>query len=231
MSKTVTVYDGLLADILADPADDTPRLVLADWLEEFGDEKDRTRAEFVRVQCELAQFKRSVGAEHLPHAREEFLRARERELWEGWAHAGGGGENVNRNPFGLPCWGGMIHGIVHDRLTAGIDPAGHHSLLVRRGFVERLTLTGEELVRHAKKICACQPVTLVRLINRPTLKAHPTTPETYSVRGLWETARYEWNADLLLALLEKEFPGVTALLPHEWTQIDPHFAEGEGDAE
>src|SRR4051812_9631121 len=33
--------------------DDTPRLVYADWLEKHGEPK---RAEFIRVQCELAQL-------------------------------------------------------------------------------------------------------------------------------------------------------------------------------
>jgi len=72
----------------ATPADDLPRLVLADWLEEHGEPE---RAEFIRVQCEL---------ERHPHAdrlrddtftddegvRPEFERGvallrRERELW------------------------------------------------------------------------------------------------------------------------------------------------------
>jgi uncharacterized protein (TIGR02996 family) len=39
-----------LAAIIADPADDTPRLVFADWLQENGDED---RAEFIRIQCDL----------------------------------------------------------------------------------------------------------------------------------------------------------------------------------
>jgi uncharacterized protein (TIGR02996 family) len=44
--------DALMATIIADPADDTPRLVYADWLEEHGQEE---RAELIRVQCELSQ--------------------------------------------------------------------------------------------------------------------------------------------------------------------------------
>jgi uncharacterized protein (TIGR02996 family) len=35
------------------PEDDTPRLVLADWLEENGDEEDAARAELIRLQCRL----------------------------------------------------------------------------------------------------------------------------------------------------------------------------------
>jgi uncharacterized protein (TIGR02996 family) len=43
---------GFLDAILADPGDDTPRLVYADWLEEYGQAE---RGEFIRVQCELAR--------------------------------------------------------------------------------------------------------------------------------------------------------------------------------
>jgi uncharacterized protein (TIGR02996 family) len=40
-----TERDGLLADILEHPEDDTPRLILADWLEEHGESE---RAAFIR---------------------------------------------------------------------------------------------------------------------------------------------------------------------------------------
>lgn len=51
-------------------ADDTPRLVFADWLDDRGDD---ARAEFVRLQCELA----AGGA---PDDRRQALRVRERAL-------------------------------------------------------------------------------------------------------------------------------------------------------
>ncbi len=41
----------LLRAILARPADDTPRLIFADWLEERG---DSARADLIRAQCELS---------------------------------------------------------------------------------------------------------------------------------------------------------------------------------
>src|SRR5688572_11118603 len=46
------IGDALLRAIVANPADDLPRLVYADWLDEHG---DPARAEFVRVQCGLAR--------------------------------------------------------------------------------------------------------------------------------------------------------------------------------
>lgn len=49
----MTDGDMLLQSILAAPADDTARLIYADWLQENGQEE---RAEFIRVQVELAQM-------------------------------------------------------------------------------------------------------------------------------------------------------------------------------
>jgi uncharacterized protein (TIGR02996 family) len=46
--------DAFLQAILDAPDDDTPRLVYADWLDEHGDPE---RAEFIRVQCELARLR------------------------------------------------------------------------------------------------------------------------------------------------------------------------------
>jgi uncharacterized protein (TIGR02996 family) len=47
----MTTEDALLAAVAANPADDLPRLVYADWL----DENDRpVRAEFIRLQIEIA---------------------------------------------------------------------------------------------------------------------------------------------------------------------------------
>ena len=68
--------DAFLQTICANPDDDAPRLVYADWLDERGD----SLGEFIRVQVELAKVKESyplLGAlrkrqlelmlEHVPH--------------------------------------------------------------------------------------------------------------------------------------------------------------------
>jgi uncharacterized protein (TIGR02996 family) len=51
----MTDHHAFLQAILANPDEDAPRLIYADWLEEQG---DTDRAEFIRVQCELAQLSR-----------------------------------------------------------------------------------------------------------------------------------------------------------------------------
>jgi uncharacterized protein (TIGR02996 family) len=48
----VMLEDAFIAAVLAEPEDDTPRLVYADWLEERGD----PRAEFLRAECQLRKL-------------------------------------------------------------------------------------------------------------------------------------------------------------------------------
>jgi uncharacterized protein (TIGR02996 family) len=59
----MSIHDQFLASILADPTSDTPRLILADWLAEQDTEDSRDRAEFIRVQIELAK----LGPPHPKH--------------------------------------------------------------------------------------------------------------------------------------------------------------------
>lgn len=49
---TTDQQSAFIAAIVASPDDDLPRLVYSDWLEEHG---QSDRAEFIRVQCELAK--------------------------------------------------------------------------------------------------------------------------------------------------------------------------------
>lgn len=88
----------LICSILSSPHDDVPRLIFADWLDEHG---EVARAEFVRVQCELARrcdepvygcesptkSRHPIFGQRM-HACEKCsvceLRRRERELWDSW---------------------------------------------------------------------------------------------------------------------------------------------------
>jgi uncharacterized protein (TIGR02996 family) len=52
-------HDALLAAVLDRPEDDTPRLILADWLDDQMTPVATARAEFIRIQVELARGKAS----------------------------------------------------------------------------------------------------------------------------------------------------------------------------
>jgi uncharacterized protein (TIGR02996 family) len=77
----MTPEDAFMAAIIESPEDDGPRLVYADWLEDHGQPE---RAEFIRLQCELASMSEDEGV-----PRRQEPEARERQLLEehgeGWA--------------------------------------------------------------------------------------------------------------------------------------------------
>ncbi|VTS01038.1 unnamed protein product [Gemmata massiliana] len=50
----MTEREAFVRKICEAPADDTARLVYADWLDEYGDEADHTRAKFIRQRYPAA---------------------------------------------------------------------------------------------------------------------------------------------------------------------------------
>src|SRR5581483_4113131 len=81
--EDMNTHDALLQAIIESPDDDTPRLVYADYLEEHG---QTDRAEFIRVQLDLARLPDSPDSDE----RREALAAREQALLkkygEQWAY-------------------------------------------------------------------------------------------------------------------------------------------------
>jgi uncharacterized protein (TIGR02996 family) len=72
-------HAAFLRAILDDPADDGPRLVYADWLEERGD----PRGEFIRVQCTLARLDGDDPRRAELDRREATLLRQHGEAWRG----------------------------------------------------------------------------------------------------------------------------------------------------
>jgi uncharacterized protein (TIGR02996 family) len=133
---------GFIAAVLASPDNDTPRLAFADWLEENGRPE---RAEFIRVQCELARIGSELKSDETCGLQgcdcESFpkLRRREQELL-----------GVGMDGF----------------LTAELPDFGRSfSCTVQwvRGFVEGVETSGDSWVEHAGAILARHPVRRVTL--------------------------------------------------------------------
>lgn len=74
----MTDSQAILAGILADPDDDVPRLVFADWLEENG---QCEWAEFIRVQIESVSVPRSEPRYKELNRRARKLLAQHKEVW------------------------------------------------------------------------------------------------------------------------------------------------------
>jgi uncharacterized protein (TIGR02996 family) len=141
-----------LRAILADPDDDAPRLIFADWLEDvdcrhpFG--LDPECAEFIRVQCELtAKYPgwegQPAGDSLLADGPYATLRRREKELL------------LATKPgqwSGFPAEFTLLHTVFYQ---------------FRRGFVHWLRCEACDWLAHADSILAAQPVREVVLTTWP----------------------------------------------------------------
>jgi uncharacterized protein (TIGR02996 family) len=95
------MHDAFLDDICANPEDDTPRLVYADWLDEQGDED---RAEFIRAQ---------VRAWRLPDGEEKWeLEARALQLLDTYREVWFGGEEFDNCEYDIKR--GFVSGVAVD---------------------------------------------------------------------------------------------------------------------
>jgi uncharacterized protein (TIGR02996 family) len=76
----MTHDEAFMADVRATPADDAPRLIYADWLDEHGQPE---RAEFIRAQCEAARLDRTDPRRTALVARAWRLRQEHQARWLG----------------------------------------------------------------------------------------------------------------------------------------------------
>jgi len=94
----------LLAAIFAHPEEDTPRLVYADWLDEQGGKANAERAEYIRLECELAQIDEDDISRETS-ARQKVLSARSNEIEERYRKAWGAALVGRKGPLrGRGCF-------------------------------------------------------------------------------------------------------------------------------
>lgn len=136
----MTAEQAFLQVIGENPADDTPRLIFADWLEEHGQPE---RAEFIRIQCQLARHEAAVRTrgqgfpaqamhpDFVLFSRREALRRRERELL-----ATPAGTRFRPDAlYGFPC-----------------------EIAFRRGFIASISLPSALFMEHAANIIEAVPM-------------------------------------------------------------------------
>src|SRR5262245_1762516 len=188
----VTDGDALIRSILSNPADDAPRLVYADWLEEHGRGED---AEFIRVQVELAHLgfdggfhtdERGRLRHSPPHV--ATLTERQMELWF---------DNHGRPdlPAAMANWP-----------VSPANPPGIR-LRVRRGFIERLACPGDEFLAVAAELFARQPITHVRLSDRQSINQGGGF--AWFCTGVWKELVDDVPAELWPHLARDDQPMVT----------------------
>ncbi len=152
----------ILRAIMDTPEDDLPRLAYADWCEEQG---NLARAEFVRVQLELATIEavehdcgdNGEGETTCPacgaYCFAEELEVCSRNLLHAEVFGGRGTLHTNEVDWLLPV----------QILLAGTN----FNWRWRRGFVDWLELSTADFLRHAAELFRCQPIEEVTLSDAP----------------------------------------------------------------
>lgn len=123
-------------EILADPFEDAPRLVFADWLEERGDH----RAEFIRLECALANMRVRDPDYAEFSARADLLIERHGEAWlERYPKLPGVVWGID----GVLCWNFEGKGRPH-YFSRGLPEAVHLKKMIG-GLARRAELLVDEL--------------------------------------------------------------------------------------
>ncbi len=181
-------WGALLTAVVDSPADDLPRLVAADWLDDRGDPE---RAEFIRLQC-------AVESETDPKRVRE-LQWKIRTLWnslEGQLWAVEACPNLVTMEF--------AHGGALNALTV------QHTerVFFRRGFPEVVCCPAVDWLMHGSGIVPRQPVRRVRLLLCAELATERWWPMLPTLRHL-DAVEVQSYRPPLLEYLRKNLPGVT----------------------
>ena len=173
-------WPAFVAAIVAEPDDDTARLVAADFLEEHG---DPDRAAFIRAQIELARLEASGLAWSL---RANELRKRERMFL--------GPFSYHPHLWAQQECPELLRRVSVDRPTAplaSLHTEGADRLGWRRGFVERVYCPAADWLRRGAAVRARNPVREVAMSE----VLEPTRDAWYAgldaLRGLRRLDLYE----------------------------------------
>jgi uncharacterized protein (TIGR02996 family) len=189
-------WEHLLRAVVAAPADDVPRLVAADWLDEH---RQPERAEFIRIQIELAR---------LEAAREEASAAARALRWKERTFLGP--MATYRALWALEACPELVRVEFRGRSATPLETmrvAGAERLTFHRGFVQSVNCPAVDWLQHGAEVRARQPIRGVRLTDCDRLtppqwfELLPTLAGLERVRvGYVDAPRSGW--------LREQLPGV-----------------------
>jgi uncharacterized protein (TIGR02996 family) len=179
--------EGLMAAIRAAPEDDTPRLILADWL----DEHDDPLGEFIRLQIALEPLRRPCAdpaAELERHKRLHKIPPEwhlpDRQFWPV-------GQQLDREEKLLQVYRAVWLGEV---ANLEVDHPSYFEPEFRRGFVSSATIGLTALAEHGPAVRRACPA-LQRLIIYGTLGRGKELASCKALDGLPELLLAGWLSD------------------------------------
>ncbi len=187
--------EALLEAVLAQPDDDAPRLVCADWLQSRGD----PRGELIAIQCKREQGEHEEGVSEELVARERALLAEHGDAWLA--------------ELGLPADdGGGAWGSSTSSLPPELEPVRNaiQGCTFRRGFVEDAAIAADVLCGLDPRLVDRTP--LRSLLIRAPATAEPPDPVALirSLEGNTLTVLYFEDWASLEMLSDAELRGLLA---------------------
>jgi uncharacterized protein (TIGR02996 family) len=156
----VTDAAAFIRAVIAAPADDLPRLVYADFLDERGD----PRGEFVRVQVELAKCPPEIRADRRWHDLRYACAGPDGRKWDDLRFR----EDAILRTMQWREWAGsVLMELWNDRIADQTLYGQRHlpqAFTFTRGFVSAVALSWADWRTHAKQLLAAAPIARV---NRP----------------------------------------------------------------
>lgn len=236
---TTTDLDALLAAVLAQPDEDTVRLVYADCLDEQGGPVASHRAEFIRNQCEIAK---RCPIKSCPDCDAGHSNGSGMVIWDNKLACRSCGIDPSKSrqvrsmfihmpsPEVLHRWFvGDVAGSYFKQFDRSIPPGYYGEAAAwSRGFVHSITCTAADWIKHADTITAQHPITAVTLTTMPEITAFRSdSGETAWFNGRAMSIRLtgdvaiiardadEWTARaaVVTALCFAEWPRITFTLP------------------
>lgn len=213
MSAQLTATDDLTAlhkAILANPDDNTLRLVYADALDERGEPGDAEQAAFIRAQCWLWENQSCSGC-----SPEEWMQGKPCQQCDRREDLRG---ETAVALFGRGRWESFA-GEATLLIPDGARWDGH--IRFCRGFVHSVTCSAADWLDHSPGVLASQPIREVelttlpewaRLLN-PDLRCHGN-----EICGQWvavESHRPATVTGIVAELFAKRWPGIIFTLPPE----------------
>jgi uncharacterized protein (TIGR02996 family) len=188
-------YAALLRAICAEPDDDTPRLVCADWLEEHG---DADRAAFIRIQVELARLEAAGQGKSLEA---DTLRKKERAYL--------GPYSVKPGFWAAEACPELVRVIPGERgkPLESMRVEGAEQVTFRRGFVESVLCPAVDWIRHGPAVRGRQPVRRVALTYCDQLTRDHWYTMLPALRGLRVLCLTDCDREMI-SWVRSKLPGV-----------------------
>lgn len=157
----MTDVDALYAEIIANPGEDTIRLMWADAVEERGFPGDADRAEFVRVQCELETMTRTLPPGQFVYSPGGVIVAKTMYDTDNpdWKRLHARERELVRNNHGEWTRDHRSYGFRLNTLPRLNDkPLTENHVRYRRGFISDIGLSAEDWLQHGDELVKRLPI-------------------------------------------------------------------------